>query len=244
MNMPTRFNAAQRLLEIVGELKAAPHTSPTWKVYLSVCGTGTNKTDSLMFAYELAKLANEVERTIKSSENVPDELLSSLKPLLNQCLELNLDKSWSQCLGNFSPESTVALQAYANFFTSVCNETRLTKEQYNELTSELDKISSAVDSCKHDELRAILLSIIESARRAIFLYKINGAKPFADTFDLALGKLIIQYQRETFSRGENQETVGKVFQFMSKLRQICSTVNALLALPAGFSETKKALGLG
>lgn len=243
MDMPKRFNAAQRLFEIVEKLLKAPHKDPTWKVYISILGEGLNKDDALMVAYELAKLANEIEKTIKSSENVPDEFLGKLAPILTQCRELNLSMGWGQGVGRLKPEAVVALQAYANFFTAVCNEVKLSKEQYQELLTGVEELVSIVDECKHDELREVLLSVLESARRALFLYKINGAKPFVDTYDLALGKLLIQYHRETFSNGENKKTVGKVFQFIHKMRQVCATVNTLLALPSGVADAKKALGL-
>ncbi len=238
-----RFNSAQRLLEIVELLKSSPQENPIWEVYLAVYGNGSTKDDALMFAYELAKLANHIEETIKTSDKVTDELLKNLRPIFDQCHELNLERPWKQCVGRLRPEAVVALQAYANFFTAVCNEERLSKEQYEELDSGIKNLFTVVDKCNHEELRDILSSILESARRAIALYKINGAKPFSETFDLTVGKLCVLYQREKFSKKENKETVDMVVTFVGKMKQYCSAAKAVLALASDFENAKKTLGL-
>ncbi len=243
MEVPKRFNAPQRLLEIIEELKAAPRNEPTWKVYLKVYGVGTDKDDALMFAYELARLAKNIEEIIKRSEKIPDEFLGNLRLIFEQCYEVNLERSWGDCVGRLKPEAIVALTAYANFFTAVCSEKKITKEQYEELVSGVEELSSIVEDCAHEELREILLSIVESARKTIFLYKVNGARPFTDTYDLFLGRLFIQYNREKFNEGENKKIVTKMSEFMGKMLQLSIGTKAVLALPPAFIEAKKALGL-
>jgi len=237
-----RFNAAQRLLELILKLKSVANNKKTWEAYLEVSEWGTTKGDALLFAFELAKLANEVENTIKNNENVEDILLGSISQILTLCRELNLEAQWAQYTNRITEPAIVALKAYGAFFENVCSEKKISDEDFKIITDNLNELNEAILSIENEELREILLSITESVHRATFLYRVSGAKAFTETFDLSVGKLIISYKRASFNTDNEQDDhiLKKTWALITTISNIASKTNDILSLP---HNVVKAIGI-
>ncbi|MEZ7198318.1 hypothetical protein [Pseudodesulfovibrio karagichevae] len=238
------FNAAQRLLELVQRMKKTNPSLATWNVYILAFGENEDNQQetALMYAYELAKLAGRVEDTIKHDERIEDTLLPQLGTVFTQCRETNLSVQWNKYLNRLSDVGVTALQAYSIFFSDIITETKISDDEYQKLADEVQDLISEVLNLDNEELKTVLMAILESARRAIFLYKFNGSQPFEEVFSYSFGKLSVKFKKGEFTKKETDGIVSKVFGFTIKLGELASAVNAMTALPSEMKDFLKQIG--
>ena len=241
MSSIERFNPAQRLLEIVNKLKAMDQVKPIWKCYLEIDGNGTDIGDAYLVASELIKLSREVEEIIMENPDINKELLSDLKPLLQSFLKGSLEAPISSSVGKCKGDSVVALKHYSILFEMLIGEKRVSTNNIEQASSKIQELFQDVKFFEDKELKEILLAILESARRSISLYHINGAASFKDVFDLAIGKLSVQYVKKKPDKEFESTTVRKVAHLMHYLAKMASDANAIIALPQGVQDCIKAL---
>lgn len=136
----------------------------------------------------------------------------------------------------------MALTAYCDFFKVTSSEVKLTDKQYKELIQQVQELENSILDLTSTEIREVLLSIVESARRAIHLYLLTGASSFIECFDLTYGKLRMYYQRSEAS--PNEQKVGiNVASFMFGLREYAKTTASFIELGSKAADFMKQLGM-
>lgn len=238
MSQTEHYNAAQRLYEILLKMKGQDPKLPTYKVYLNALEIKGNKSDAIMAAYNIAQLADEVKHAIESNSKISDFQINKLKTIFIHCKELNLEAPWVNYIKRLSPEAMTSLESYGLFFEEAFPEKKLPKDEYDKISKEINELFSELSESEiDDDLKKVLLCIIETARRCLSEYKIKGAFSFQHLFELSVGKIIfIIHKKPTES---SNKYLTKVKNLIIKCGEIASSLNSAYALGEGVKEAIK-----
>ena len=237
-----RFNSAQRLLEIIEDLSKVqvPGNANYFDALLAAFSEIETLRDAHKFQIGLIDIAADIKTEIESNTAIHNDWLEDLSGVFRICNEANLLTFWGSLSQSIDTTGIKALKAYSVFFTSVCSEKKISPDQLAEIHAQLDELFESVLDLENEQLKEVLLSVLEVARRCLAEYRIYGAKALEEPLRTTVGALGIQYKKEK-PNADEKEVVDKVFSFAVKVGEVAGNLNNLCALGQGTVDSIKAL---
>lgn len=219
-------NPASRLIDILGRARnVKPETGVTPRAaWCSVFDISNVDSDEALFSVleclvALRRLFNETVDLLKQAHNIDEELFVTPVERLARVVDLNkLHADWEDYWRYIHPTDIHSLHYCEHFLAGhpEQQENEIPDAELQEILSEINNLYESIMALSLPiELKKTLLDLIQEIRKAIHLYRVNGAEAFRDALTRSMG--IIVANKETLE--ENKE-VGEVQSLMNMLVRI------------------------
>jgi hypothetical protein len=167
----------------------------------------------------LADLADQVEREILAIPEInhPRYLrwLSSVRGALKST---SLEGHWSEQLRLLTEGTIEQLAFCAEKLGETSTETVIPDSELQEILAEIDALFTQVsDGSLDPELRMIILSLLETMRRAIAEYRIRGAESLREALARALGELLLNHPKVQEETKKKNPDLNRFFSLLGRI---------------------------
>lgn len=171
--------------------------------------------------FELNKLVSEVEDTIKKVPNTNhDRFLKPFPRVRRVVSPAMLSDDFKGILSELSESDMTILEfcseLLGNYFPEKIADEALLKELIEEIASQFEKIES---SDLPEELRKLLLDLLETMRQAIYEYRIRGIERLREALEKIVGIYVVN--KATMENQDNEE-VNKIKLIINKFFSLYS----------------------
>lgn len=246
--MPINNNPASRLCEILDEAQAFANNEQMRSVWAGVlrCDSPGNTSQLFHRLSQVIGLIQECKEKIQQIDTTDHNLF--LEPLVNleQAFDkVNLEENRGQFLGRIEATTRTSLKYCAERLSVSSEEDAIDKDLLTELQSDVnDLLEKVLESNLPDEVKKVLIEILEDIRSAILEYRIIGVDALRRTLESNVGSLYFHKDEiEEVESEEGQEVISKFGEVIGRLQRLVSVglkakkllppILDFLALPGG-----------
>lgn len=229
-------NPAGRLYAILAEAKTQSSSRTFKEVWSTVFGVPLHDMPGIFYRLVLLQdLTTEVERKIREFETNHEVFLEHLPKVRSLLNVTNFDIGWSHGITILSEGVLVTLQFCSALLDKHCPEKTISDTDLKDISSEIDALFSSISTSDlKKSLKALLLDLLESMRRAIVEYRIRGARGLRENLFSILE--CISRRFDIVREAERDPQVKGFWLLLTKYDTLASLyVNAPQIL-AGFSK--------
>lgn len=168
----------------------------------------------------LLEQVDKAEKLIRDMPEIDPDLYLLNFPTLRQGIATpSINSGWSDQRKLFSPVVLRDLAFCASKIAEFYSEGIIEQEELASLAEEVNRLFDAVvNATLNQNLRELLLDLLETMRRAIAEYKIRGAAGLREALTKGVGAVVIMAQQA--AEPEEQSTVKRVFSFLEKVDKV------------------------
>jgi hypothetical protein len=197
--MSEPFDAARRLYVILAATRGQDTTQPAKVVWARVLGVAPDNPAALFRGLaQLTDVTDELESAIKGRPDIDVKLFLGNLPAIRTAIgAMQLEAPWGNQHAPKLTEAAVRDLLYcSNELQRFQPEEKIAPEILDELRKEVDALFNDVLKADIDvELRKVLLTCLESFRRAIAEYRIRGAGGLREAAAKTFGELVLVHDK-------------------------------------------------
>lgn len=228
-------NPAARLYTVLREAKKQPDNKSIKDVWNSVFIVETDGLIPLLRNLViLSNLVDEVEKEILQLEVNHDVYLKHFPTIREVLSPSNFHESWQVTKRRLAEEVLGSLEFCSERLNALRPEKNLSKEDLEKISKEVKDLFSLVDKAElPEELRCLLLDVVQMLQSALMQYRIRGVSGLRQELFIIMDRLQRHY--DDLSVQENNPTVQAVFKTLGHWDVITSVaVNTSQLLGAVF----------
>lgn len=170
---------------------------------------------------QLFVLTDDVERILKAKEDEDYESYKIPLPKIRAAIiPSRLGEGFSSALAQIKDADIQLLRLCAKAIEKDFSEKVVDEEEIIKIKSEVEELYEEIRRAEiNQELKTVLLELLEAMRQAIHEYRIRGINSFKDSIALIIGKIIMN---EELIKNSDSEEVRKVYKLLGKFSSLYS----------------------
>lgn len=240
--MDNKSNPAQRLYEIIKKAKAFDQNVNAISGWTDVFKLSSNlfdkdsapivqkireirkrqaEVETMRCLSQLIRLVDDVEKILESKKDEDYESYKTPLPKIRLAIvPSRFNEGFSATLAQISDADVHLLRLCAKAIAKDFSEKIVDEEELIKISIEISELYEEIISAEiNQELKTILLELLEAMHQAIHEYRIRGISSLKDSIALIIGKF---YMNEELIRNTQSEEISKVMKIVNKFRQIYS----------------------
>lgn len=192
--MDVKTEPAGRLIDILEEARAKPETSSVRVVWGEVFGVDAEETGTILkMLAELIQLVSHAKYQIQKLEGVDNELyLYPFRRVEKLLSTINLEASWKHNKGIIDDQTIFGLKFGSDRLNREIKISAIKEKDLELIKTSLTELSDLVQNSDLEiELKRLLVRNLESLRRAIVAYKINGIEGLETELEACVGAVVL-----------------------------------------------------
>jgi hypothetical protein len=233
-------NPAGRLYLILEEAKNASANTPTVQVWAKVFGFAPeDKIKLFSYIYLINELYRETIEQINSISDINKELyLQHLPNIARVVGPTNLDTTWNSYVGSLSDVAMHSLAICSDTLSRLQMEQPIEQSSLDALRQEIEELAHTVENSDLDNIiKLVILDQLEAIRKAIWEYKLRGAKGLKEALDSSIMAMVRNH--ELFKKEGTKDEVKRFAKFITKFDSMVSSATKAAEL---CGKTAKLLG--
>lgn len=223
-------NQAGRLHRLLSAAAKHSDNTPTIQVWANVFNVKVEDKTTIFRRYiMLQELSNNIVNSITLMPNVNSRLLLSQHHNIDRVVKAtNLDSHWANHK-QFLNSTVLINLAHCAEALSRHDERPVESDALAELLDEIKDLFDKLSAQNIDEqLKAVILDLLETIRRSIIEYNLRGAKGIRDELAYCYGKVFQNYQ--LFKNNEGTEEVASLWKIFARADNLTTVALNLVSI--------------
>lgn len=237
-------NAAARVYRILLELKSLPNNTPMLEAWAKVFGVDpTNATTVYSNLVRLTDTLAEVERDIRLQDVDHDIFLQYFPKIRSLLSHPSLQVHLNQHAPLLREEVLTTLQFCSEKLSKAAPEGTVSKEDLGAINEQIDHLAeSLVGSDLNNQLKAVLLDLVESMRQAIAEFRVRGPRGLRQELFYILERL--QRALPLLEQNKDAPEVRSLWNVLAKFDTVTSLAVNAPTIITGFQKMLQGTPLG
>ena len=181
---------------------------------------------------EIVKSLREIRAKVQSINTVnPEIICKPLEILENAICFPNLEAGMNSIQGVYGDRAQMALELASSYFDNSKIEQSISKDDLAEIQKQLDDLFQFTITAEiSQDLRSIILDLLETIRRAVSEYRIRGNSSLRRVLDESLGRLMREYNSTSSNEQDGQaiRRLGALLSIIDKAISVAKNAKPIL----------------